>query len=288
MRPLRTLLFVPGSRPRMLEKARDLTADAVILDLEDAVAPDEKQAARTSIRDALGVGTFAPQVVVRVNALSTGLAEEDLDAVICGAVQVICLPKAQDTDEIAKLDSMLGALEDRQGMCVGSTAIYPLIESALGVLNAPAIARSSDRVRVLLLGGEDLCRDLGAKRTAEGTELLLARGHVVLAARAAGIQAVDTVYTDLSDMAGLEADATLARQMGFSGKLLIHPKQIEPVSRAFAPSADEITWARTVVAAYEQAVSVGQGVAVVDGKMIDAPVVDRARETLAGAEEGRL
>jgi citrate lyase subunit beta/citryl-CoA lyase len=158
-----------------------------------------------------------------------------------------------------------------------------MVETALGVLQAYDMARASPRVRALCLGGEDLARDLGAVRTSEGQELAYARAHVVLAARAAGVLAVDTVYTNLADLDGLLAEARRMRQLGYSGKLLIHPAQIEPVHRAFAPSQEEVAYARRVLEAFEAAEGRGEGVIALDGQMIDAPVVARAREVLAVA-----
>lgn len=280
--PLRSLMFVPGAKTRLLEKARTAAADAVILDLEDGVAPDAKTEARALIRQALDAGPFAPQVIVRINGWSGGLAQDDLEATLPGGgVEAICLPKAEDPVEVQALSRWLDGWEVKQGLRSGSLGVLLMIETALGVLRAFDLAQSSPRVQALCLGGEDLSRDLGAVRTKEGQELAYARAHLVVAARAAGVLAIDTVYTDLQDEAGLRAEAIQARRLGYSGQLLIHPNQIEPVHQAWAPSPAEVEWARRVLAAFEEAMARGDGVVALDGKMIDAPVVARARELLA-------
>jgi citrate lyase subunit beta/citryl-CoA lyase len=271
----------------MLEKARTLPADAVILDLEDAVPSDEKPAARTMVREAVETGSYGSQVVVRINALNTGLGAIDLEAILSPGIQAICLPKAETAAEVTHLASLLTALEGARGLPSGSVLLLLMVETALGVLNAFEMAKASERVRALCLGGEDLSLDLGAIRTQEGLELAHARAKVVVAARAAGVAPIDTVFTDLNDQDGLLADTRLARQLGYSGKLLIHPRQIETVHRAFAPSEEELAYARRVVEGFEATVAKGGGVFALDGKMIDAPIVARAREALAYAKKDR-
>jgi citrate lyase subunit beta/citryl-CoA lyase len=279
--PLRSILFVPGSKSRMLEKARSLPADAVILDLEDGVPPAEKALARATVRRALEGGAYGPQVILRLNALGTGLAEADLQEAFHPKVDAICLPKAEGAGDVEQLASMLAALELERGLPTGVVDVLLMVETALGVLAAYDMARASQRVRALCLGGEDLARGLGAIRTKEGQELAHARAHLVIAARAAGAVAIDTIYADLTDLDGLLADAHNARQLGYSGKLLIHPAQIEPIRSAFAPSREEMEYARRVVEAFEAAEARGEGVIALEGQMIDAPVVARAREVLA-------
>jgi citrate lyase subunit beta/citryl-CoA lyase len=279
--PLRSMLFVPGNKPHMLDKARTSTADAVILDLEDGVPPTEKEAARAAVRQALEQGGFGPQVVLRINAFPTGLGEEDLRAAFGPAVNAICMPKAEAVSEVLRLAPLLTELEQEHGLEVASVDILLMIESARGLLHAYEMASVCWRVRALCLGGEDLARDLGATRTREGQELLYARSQLVYSARAAGIAAIDTIWTDLDDPQGLEAEAHRVRQLGYSGKLIIHPGQVEPVHRGFAPTEEEVTYAQRVIQAFEAASLRGNGVIVLDGQMIDAPVVARAREILA-------
>ena len=269
----------------MLEKARTLPADAVILDLEDGVPPGEKAAARAMVRQALESGSYGPQVILRINAPSTGLAEADLREAFAGGVAAVCLPKAETPDDVEQLASLLASLEREQGLAVGTVGILLMVETARGVLNAYELAmagaeQGGPRVQALCLGGEDLAWDLGAVRTKQGAEIAQARAQMVLAARAAGSVAIDTVYTDLADLEGLQAEARQARELGCSGKLLIHPAQIEPVHQAFAPSEEEVAHARRVLEAFEEAGTRGDGVIALDGQMIDAPVVARAREVL--------
>jgi citrate lyase subunit beta/citryl-CoA lyase len=279
--PLRTLLFVPGNKARMLDKARSLPADAVILDLEDGVPPGEKLAARAVVRQALEDGSCGPQVILRVNAFATGLVEDDLHEALGPGVAAVCLPEAETASDVGRLAARLADLEQEQGLAVGSLAICLMVETALGVLNAFSMACASARVLALCLGGEDLAHDLGAVRTKEGLELAHSRAQVLLAARAAGDLAIDTIWTDLTDPDGLLAEAQDARRLGYSGKLVIHPAQIEAVHQAFAPSEEEVAHARRVLAAFEAAEARGDGVIALDGQMIDAPVVARAREIVA-------
>jgi citrate lyase subunit beta / citryl-CoA lyase len=279
--PLRSVLFVPGNKARMLDKARTLPADAIILDLEDAVPPGEKRAARTTVRQALEAGPYGPAAILRVNAFRSGLAEDDLRETFTGGVDAVCLPKAETAAHVQRLDALLVALEQGRGLPAGAVGICLMVETALGVLHAYEMARASRRVRALCLGGEDLARALGAVRTRAGLELAYARAQMVIAARAAGALAIDTIYTDLADLEGLLAEAHQARQLGYSGKLLVHPSQIEPVHRAFAPGEDEVAYARRVLESFAAAEARGDGVIALDGQMIDAPVVARAQEVLA-------
>jgi citrate lyase subunit beta/citryl-CoA lyase len=284
VKSLRSLLFVPGNKARMLEKARALPADAVILDMEDAVPPGEKGSARAMVREALEKGACGAQTIVRVNAWATGLTEADLKETLVAGVAAVCLPKAETPGEVERLASLLAMLEQERGLPVGGVGLILMVETALGVLNAYQMARASRRVCALCFGGEDLAWDLGAIRTKEGLELAHARAQLVLAARSAGVLAIDTVYTDLKDEAGLLAEARLARQLGYSGKLVIHPAQIEPVQRAFSPGEQQVAHARRILEAFEAAEARGEGVIALDGEMIDAPVVARAREVLALVE----
>jgi citrate lyase subunit beta/citryl-CoA lyase len=283
--PLRSLLFVPGNKAHMLDKARTLPADAVILDLEDGVPPGEKLAARAVVRQALERGAYGPQVILRVNAFATGLAQGDLREAFGPGVAAVCLPKAETAEDVERLASLLVDLEQEQKLLVGSVGICLMVETALGVLNAYPMARASARVHALCLGGEDLARDLGAVRTKGGRELAHARAQMLLAARAAGALAIDTIWTDLTGSDGLLAEAREARQLGYSGKLVIHPAQIEAVHQAFAPSEEEVAHARRVLDAFAAAEVRGDGVIALDGQMIDAPVVARAREIWVLREE---
>jgi citrate lyase subunit beta/citryl-CoA lyase len=278
--PLRTLLFVPGNKPKMLEKARTVEADAVILDLEDSVPVGEKEAARATVRRALEKGDYGAQVILRVNGFATGLTEDDLKGAFGPGVTGICLPKAERAADTLRLAALITEVEQIHGREAGTVSIVAMIETAHGVLHAYELAERCQRVRAICLGGEDLVRDLGAVRTQSGEELAHARGQLVLAARASAVWAIDTIWADLNDTEGLRADARRARELGYSGKLIVHPNQIAPVHEAFTPTAKEVAHARRVVEAFDAASKRGGGVIVLDGHIVHAPVVARARETL--------
>lgn len=252
----------------------------MILDLEDGVAPEAKPYARQCVAAALEA-QFAEElpVFVRVNGLASGLLDNDLGQALRPRANAVCLPKAGSPDEIDAVDARLLILEDRLSMPRGRLRIVPMIESASGVLNAAAIARGP-RVAAVGFGAEDYTADMGVARTREGGELHFARAAVSLAARAAGVEPLDGIYADFRDVEGLRADTISARALGYSGKMVIHPTQIETVHSAFAPSAEEVDRARRIVAAFEEARARGMGIAVVDGAMVDRPVVLRAQRIL--------
>jgi citrate lyase subunit beta/citryl-CoA lyase len=283
-RPLRTLLFVPGNKPRMLEKARTLPADGVFLDLEDSVPVGEKEAARRMVSEALSTGGFGPWTAVRVNDLKTGLMEADVQDVLVEGLDVICLPKAESAADIEQVASLIEAMERARGIAVGKVKLLPIVETALGLVRAYEIAGASTRVMAVCFGAEDFCADMGAIRSREGLEIVYARAKVVTAARAAGVPAIDTVYTDINNLEGLEEDAGFARRLGYRGKVTIHPRQIEIINRVFTPSAAEVAHARRVIEAFKAAEAQGEGATSVDGKMIDVAVVAHARQVLALAQ----
>ena len=277
----RSVLFSPGDRPELMRKAPRTDADVFVFDLEDAVAPDRKEEAREAVNEVLADPDFDPdaEVCVRVNPIA-GAAEDDLDAVLDGLdedeLDSVMLPKATEGEDIERL----GRLLDERSW---ELPVLALIESARGVLNAPGIADATP-TDALIFGAEDLAADLGATRTREGTEVLYARERVVLAASAAGIDAIDTVFTDFEDEEGLREDTDFAIQLGFDGKLAIHPAQVPVVNEAYTPADGEIEWARRVVEANEQAEAEGRGVFEVDGEMIDAPLIAQAERII---ERGR-
>jgi citrate lyase subunit beta/citryl-CoA lyase len=278
--PLRTLLFVPGNKQEMLEKARTVHADAVILDLEDGVPVGEKAAARATVRRALEEGDYYPQVILRVNGFATGLTEDDLKGAFGPGVAAICLPRAEGLADTLRLAPLITEVEQIHGREVGTVSIVAMIETARGMLHAFDLAEGCMRVRAMCLGGEDLACDLGAVHTRAGEELAHARGELILAARATAVLAIDTIWTDLNDMEGLRSEARRARELGYSGKLIIHPDQVTPVHEAFTPTAKEVAHARRVVEAFDAASRRGDGVIALDGHMVHAPAVARARETL--------
>ncbi len=280
----RTRLYVPGSNPRLQVGVELHGADAVLLDLEDSVAPSEKYSARILVKHLLACVAF-DEVWVRINPLDTfGL--EDLPEVMAARPNAICLPKAESADDIHKLASILDQLEARYGFAAGSTGIVPILETAKGVYNALEIAQASPRLLQVCFGAEDYTRDVGAARIPEA--LLLPRCQVVQAARIAGIQASDTVYSDVDDEAGLRTESLLAKDLGFDGKGVINPRQIEIIHDVFAPSPEEIAYAHKVVQVATEAEAQGKGAVALGSKMIDKPVLERAKKTLLLAQMMRL
>jgi citrate lyase subunit beta/citryl-CoA lyase len=286
---LRSLMFVPGHRPRMVQRALGLgeftpgALDVAILDLEDGVPPDEKDRARAAIASVLGLPSNGegPARYVRVNP-EPGPRDVDLAAVLRSGLDGIVAPKIDDSDQVTSLAQDLDEREDAAGIARGSIRIVPSIESAHGLLEAYAIAASSDRVVALLFGAEDFARDLAlpAERKGEAAELLYARSAVVVAAVAAHRQAIDGIWPDVTDADGLRRDAVQARRLGFVGKSVIHPRQIETINEVFSPSAADVSYARRVIAAFDAARSKGDGAIALDGRMLDQPIVERARQTL--------
>lgn len=272
----RSVLFSPGDRPDFMRNAPETGADTIVFDLEDAVAPDAKADARAAVRSVLTAPEFEPdcEVCVRVNPAGAGQSA-DVEAVAADALDAVMLPKANSRRDVDTLENLLGERD-------ATVPVLALVESAQGVLNAAGIA-GADATDALLFGAEDLAADLGASRTDEGTEVLYAREHVVLAARAAGVDAIDTVYTDIEDHDGLAEEARFAAQLGYDGKMAIHPGQVPVIHDALAPTEEEVEWAERVLAAQEAAADSGTGVFRVDGEMIDAPLVARAERIVSRA-----
>lgn len=266
-------MFTPGDRPEMMRKAPGAGADVIAFDLEDAVAPARKEEARDAVHDVLADPAFDPDCEVCVRVNPSGIAaDEDLDAVLPGiepgALDSVMLPKANSPADAETLAEILAEHD-------AEVPILALVETASGVLNAAEIA-AVDAVDALLFGAEDLAADIGATRTDEGTEVLYAREHVVLAASAAGVDAIDTVFTDIPDTERLAEEATFAMELGYDGKMAIHPAHVEPINEAFTPADDRIEWARRVLAAKAEADEAGRGVFEVDGQMIDSPLIAQA------------
>lgn len=285
---LRTLLFVPGDRPDRIVKAVASGADGVAVDLEDAVAAAQKDAARTSLRSALHAlpDDGLPVLCVRINAVDSGLAEDDVAALepVLHRLALVIVPMSADPDGILCAAELLERAERSAGIDVGRTGIVPLVETAAGILSAPAIAASHERVHTLAFGPADLSRELGITPTADGDEFLHARSHVVLAAAAAHRPPpIDGPHLDLLDADGLAQSARRARALGFGGKQVIHPAQIAAVTDAFSPTQAEVDWARTVDAAFTAAEAEGvSSIRLPDGTFVDYPIARRARAILAG------
>ncbi|PSP90125.1 CoA ester lyase [Halobacteriales archaeon QS_4_69_34] len=275
----RSVLFSPGDRPELLEKAPETGADVVVFDLEDAVAPGRKEDAREAVSGVLTDPAFDPscEVLVRVNPGSA--AAGDLDSVLAGDPRIdgVVCPKVDGAADVATLDRLCGEHD-------ADLPVIALIETARGVLDAAAIADAA-ATDALVFGAEDLAADVGASRTREGREVLYAREHVVLAASAAGVDAIDTLVTDFEDDEVLREDCAFALELGYDGKLAIHPEQVGVINEAFAPSEEQVAWARRVLDAKAEADAENRGVFRVDGEMIDAPLIARAERVLDRAAE---
>ena len=281
---LRSMLFLPGNNPNMLINGGCLGADAVIFDLEDAVAPAEKDAARILVRNTMQyLDLGGCQRIVRINSVDTAYWQKDLQAILPQKPDMILLPKTGTPADALTADAYMTQVEQALGL--DETPLMPLIETALGVENAYAIASCCSRVKALFLGAEDLSADLQCKRTKEGQEIAYARTRLVVAARAAGIEVFDTPFTDVNDDEGAARDALVAKALGFSGKASISPRHVEGINNAFSPTLEEIRYAYDVMDAIELAKAQGKGAISLRGKMIDAPIVNRARQTIAMAQE---
>ena len=283
---LRSMLFLPGNNPNMLINGNCLGADAVIFDLEDAVAPAEKTAARILVRNTMRYMDFGTcGRIVRINSIDTPYWRKDLDQIMPMKPDLILLPKSGTAADILEADAYMTALEEKLGFELNTVGLMPLIETAMGVENAFAIATSTKRVKALFLGAEDLTADLRCKRTKEGREIEYARTRLVVAARAANIDVFDTPFTDVNDDEGIVVDAELAKAFGFSGKASISPRHVEVINRVFSPTIAEIDYAYEVIEAIRIAKEQGKGAIALRGKMIDAPIVARAQRTISMAEE---
>ena len=281
----RSMLFLPGNAPKMIINGNYLGSDAVIFDLEDAVAPDQKDAARLLVRNVLGALEFdRVETIVRINSIDTPYWQKDLEAIVPCKPDIIMLPKTGQAKDVEVVDDYLAALEEKLGMAVGTVRLMPLIETALGIENAYFIASARKRVVALFLGAEDLTADLRCKRTKEGREIDYARSRMVNAARAAGVDVYDTPFTDVNDDEGIVADATYAKSLGFTGKASISPRHITAINTVFSPTKADIAYAYEVMDAIAEAKAQGKGAIALRGKMIDAPIVARAQQTIEAAQ----
>lgn len=284
MRLRRSLLFVPGSTPARIPKAVASGADGVILDLEDAVPPPRKEAARAAIVAALRTVDFrGRERIVRVNALDTPWGADDLAAVVPAVPDALVLPKVSAVEDVTQADAEVSRLERAAGLAAGTVRFHLLVETVTGVLDARELARSSPRNAALLYGAGDLVRETRGRLVPSRATELYALSHVLFAARAAGLDAIDSPYFTLDDAAGLEAHTRFGAELGYDGKAVIHPKQVEVANRLFSPSAEAIAEARQTLEAYAQAQAAGAGALALEGRFIDAVHVTTARETLARA-----
>jgi citrate lyase subunit beta/citryl-CoA lyase len=281
MTRFRSLLFVPGNRADMLAKAENVAADVVLPDMEDSVPDAEKDEARSTIAACLPrLAERSPLVVPRVNALATGLIEQDLEAVVGPHIYGISVGKVDDAGDLSTVSNLIGKLERRAGLEPGRLKLIPWIETAKAIVNCYAICTASPRIVGAAFGGEDYTHDLGIERLDDDAQLLYARSALCTAARAAGVAALDTPYFKFRDLDGLRASSIAAKHLGFKGRFAIHPAQIATINECFSPSAAEIERARRVVAAFEAAERQGRASTSLDGRVIDVPVVKRARALL--------
>jgi citrate lyase subunit beta / citryl-CoA lyase len=284
----RSWMFVPGHRQRMIDKALGLNTDAIMLDIEDGVAPNEKDTARKNIAESLGrdKSPGTPARFVRINAIGHPRMDADLEAVVRPGLEGLVCPKVETPDEVRRVDAILNEREPKMNIERGSIKLLIAIESPKGLLNAPAVAASSSRVIGLMFGAEDFGREIGLPTVREGEarDLIYARSAMVVAAASAHVLAVDGVWVDLNDSQGLLGFAQQSRRLGFSAMSLIHPSQIDPINTVFSPTPEEIDYSQRVLQAFEEAQARGDGSIAFGGQLIDRPIVERARRTLEMAK----
>lgn len=284
----RTMMFVPGSSAGMMRDATLYGADSIMFDLEDSVSLNEKDSARTLVHFALKTFDYSSvETVVRINGLDT-VGKLDIESMVLAGINVIRLPKTEDAQDILDVEAEIKKIEEKNNIEVGTTRMMAAIESPGGVLNARAIAHSSDRLVGIALGAEDYVTSMKTTRSPEGVELLFARSSILHAAREAEIAAIDTVYSDVDNEEGLRAEVEHIKQLGFDGKSVINPRQIPIVNSIYAPTAEEIQNAKEVIWAIEEAEAKGSGVIALDGQMIDKPIVERAERVIAIAKAANL
>ncbi|MAT44010.1 MAG: citrate lyase subunit beta [Anaerolineaceae bacterium] len=284
MRSRRALLYVPADDLHKINKAANLSVDSIILDLEDATATNRKQEARQISANVLQTIQFGDsERLVRVNPFFSGLTEADLEAILPAKPDGIILPKVINAADVQTLSSIIQSAEQKNGWQIGSIPIIAVVESALGIIQLPQICQADARLQAIICGGEDLAADLNAIRTRSAKELFYARSAVVLHAAAYKLQAIDMVTADFTDLDFLVEEARSGMEMGFSGKQIIHPNQVEPVQKAFTPEEDEIRYAQELIRQFNENQSNGQGAFAIDGAMVDMPMITRAKNLLARA-----
>ncbi len=283
MNLVRSLLFIPGNRPTMLEKGAGIAADVLVLDLEDSVPPEEKTRARGIVVE-YAAKLKAKPIFIRVNAMGTEWVEDDLKAVIQPGIEGISIGKMESARMARELDRLISDLERQRGIPSGAIKIIPWIETARGVSSAREIGESTPRMFGLAFGAEDFTADMGISRTEQGQEVEAPRAFTAIAARAAGILALDTPETDFKDIEGLVRDAQHAKALGYKGKFAIHPAQVQPINDVFQPTGAEIEHAHRVIEVFEEARRQGRASVALDGKMVDVPIWKRALKVLEAAE----
>jgi len=281
----RTMLYVPGNNAGMVKDAHIYRSDSVMFDLEDSVSLNEKDTARLLIFNALKTLDYEGiETVVRINGLDTPFGEDDIKAMVRARPDIIRIPKADSAADIQAVEKLIEREEKAAGIKAGTIKLMAAIEGPLGVINAFEIASASKRLVGIALGAEDYVTNMKTRRSPEGVEILYARSAIVTAARAAGIYALDTVYSDINNEEGFVEEVKLIKQLGFDGKSVISPRQISPVHKIYTPEQKEIDFAIRVISAIKEAEEKGSGVISLDGKMVDKPIVDRAQRVLAMAK----
>jgi len=279
-RPRRSMLYMPGSNARALDKARALPADSLILDLEDAVAPDAKELARKQVCEAVAAGGFGlREIIIRVNALSTKWGYEDIAMASKSGANALLLPKVESADAIRHMESIM-----RANGAPDSMTIWAMMETPRSILESQRIAESTPRMEGLVMGTSDLAKELDCAHTHERLPFMVSLGLPLLAARSAGLAILDGVYLDLNDETGFEFACRQGHELGFDGKTLIHPKQIGPCNKVFTPKAEDVAWSRKIIEAHAAAAARGEGVVVVDGKLIENLHVESARRVVGMAD----
>ena len=284
----RTMMFVPGANAAMLRDAPLYGADSLMFDLEDAVSLKEKDSARLLVHMALKTFDYSKvETVVRINALTAG-GDQDIEAMVLAGINVIRLPKTETAQDIIEVDQVITTVEETYKIPVGTTKMMAAIESAEGVLNAREIAKASKRLVGIALGAEDYVTNMKTQRYPDGQELSFARNMILHSARAAGIAAIDTVYSDVENLEGFQTEVRLIKQLGFDGKSVINPRQIPLVHAIYEPTEKEIQAAKEVIWGIQEAEAKGSGVISVNGKMVDKPIVERAERVIALAKAAKL
>lgn len=285
----RSLLFMPGDSMRKIEKATQLDADSIVMDLEDAVAPGNKAPARRTTYNALRTLDFGRRErLVRVNAWQTEYFADDVRETIGGQPDGYVIPKVNSAEDLRAARAFIADAARVQGMDPNAIKLLAIIETARGVLNVREIAEVGPPLEALIFGADDLAADIGAKRTRSSIEVLYARSAVIIAAAAHGLQAIDIVFFDLNDLTGLEDECIFGRQLGYTGKMVIHPRQLDVVNRAFSPTAEEIAQAQRIVRAAHEHAAGGVGAFALDGRMVDGPIIKQAERVLAQARAAGL
>ncbi|MDG6224474.1 MAG: CoA ester lyase [Candidatus Thermoplasmatota archaeon] len=290
MRLRRSRLYVPGNNPKMIPPAGLYGADVISLDLEDSVPLEYKTDARMLVSEALKVIDFGPatEVTVRINPMSTPYGKWDIKQIVSEKLHGIYIPKVESREDVIQVDDIVTDLEEKKGLPIGRIKLFATLETAKGIINAYDIARCSKRLEALTIGGEDLTADLGGERSSTGTAINTARSMVLLAAKAAGIQAIDTVYSDFGDPEGLRKETEMIKTMGYDGKACIHPSQVEIIHSVFDPTPEQILYAVRVKMAIEEAKKKGSGAVALGAKMIDRPIVLKAERVLEIAKMADL